>query len=329
MQRPVFCPAGVVRFPAAASATRLPNGAFVHSSSKLQTSFVYNEVFNDRCYSQHGVSLRPGDTVVDVGANVGLFALFAASCGASRVACCEPSPRTFAELQRTLSDRRNEATFRSCETVPLNVAVGGQNGSVSFTSYERLPAWSTIGEAGPQLTDYEAEVRRNVCAYADAQGDAALAVWGPLRSPLRFLARVARAPVLTSAVVSWLLARKRTSPVALCTVASVLQTLTRVHGWAGVVHFLKIDVERGEWDVLKGVGKEDWIRILQVVAEVHDVPAPGGGASRLEEVVALLCGAGGFMQKEVVTVRLVAQSNLWMVYASRRARYENESIKSG
>ena len=36
------------------------------------------------------------------------------------------------------------------------------------------------------------------------------------------------------------------------------------------IHLLKIDVERAELDVLKGIAASDWQRIEQVSAEVHD-----------------------------------------------------------
>jgi len=39
----------------------------------------------------------------------------------------------------------------------------------------------------------------------------------------------------------------------------------------GHVDLLKVDVEKAELDVLRGVGEMDWPRIRQVVAEVHDL----------------------------------------------------------
>ena len=35
-----------------------------------------------RCYCRHGIRVRNGDTVIDAGANVGLFALFLLRGGA-------------------------------------------------------------------------------------------------------------------------------------------------------------------------------------------------------------------------------------------------------
>jgi cyclopropane fatty-acyl-phospholipid synthase-like methyltransferase len=40
--------------------------------------FLYDEQYRERCYLQHGVCLGPGATVIDVGANIGMFSMFAA-----------------------------------------------------------------------------------------------------------------------------------------------------------------------------------------------------------------------------------------------------------
>ena len=47
-------------------------------ASKYDVSFLYREIFQERVYLQHGVQLAQGDVVVDVGGNIGFFALFAA-----------------------------------------------------------------------------------------------------------------------------------------------------------------------------------------------------------------------------------------------------------
>ena len=56
---------------------RLPNGLAVRYASKSDVLFLYEETYRRRCYQQHGIRLRPGGTVLDVGANIGLFAMAA------------------------------------------------------------------------------------------------------------------------------------------------------------------------------------------------------------------------------------------------------------
>lgn len=74
--------------------TTLPNGLIVCYASKYDVSFLYREIFQEQVYLQHGVKLAEGDVVVDVGGNIGFFALFAAQrVGTSgRVITAEPIP---------------------------------------------------------------------------------------------------------------------------------------------------------------------------------------------------------------------------------------------
>jgi cyclopropane fatty-acyl-phospholipid synthase-like methyltransferase len=49
----------------------LPNGLSVKHVSTQDLRFLYEEVFVQKCYLQHGLQLRPGDTVLDIGAHKG------------------------------------------------------------------------------------------------------------------------------------------------------------------------------------------------------------------------------------------------------------------
>ena len=63
---------------AAGLTTRLPNGLAVRYVSKRDVAFLYQEIYQQRCYLRHGISLPRGGTVLDIGGNIGLFALSAA-----------------------------------------------------------------------------------------------------------------------------------------------------------------------------------------------------------------------------------------------------------
>src|SRR5215831_15660295 len=60
-----------------------------------------HEIFVDKLYFQEGVSVLPGDIVLDVGANIGVFTLLAAQQGA-QVYAYEPISLTFAALQQNV-----------------------------------------------------------------------------------------------------------------------------------------------------------------------------------------------------------------------------------
>ena len=55
---------------------QLPNGLEIAHNNKNETDLLYLELFEERTYLRHGISLRDGDSVFDIGANVGLFTLF-------------------------------------------------------------------------------------------------------------------------------------------------------------------------------------------------------------------------------------------------------------
>lgn len=78
-------------------------------------------------YTRNGFQIRPTDTVIDIGANIGTFALDAARCASQgRVLCFEPDADNFRLLQMNL--RRNH-----CHSVTaVRAAVAGADGDVTL-----------------------------------------------------------------------------------------------------------------------------------------------------------------------------------------------------
>ena len=50
---------------------RLPNGWHICHNCPAEAAFIYEEIFEEQCYIQHGIAVRDGDICVDVGANIG------------------------------------------------------------------------------------------------------------------------------------------------------------------------------------------------------------------------------------------------------------------
>lgn len=72
----------------------------VHAVDEEEAAFLYDEIVVRRVYCQHGLSVPPGGTIVDVGANIGLFSVLAAADGARAVFAFEPIPPLVASLAR-------------------------------------------------------------------------------------------------------------------------------------------------------------------------------------------------------------------------------------
>ena len=93
------------------------NGKNIAYVSKVDVAFLYREIEGKRCYFQHGIALAKGDTVIDVGANIGIFAAQAARevSNSGRVIACEPLPATFAALQHNMRSLLNPGMSITCQ----------------------------------------------------------------------------------------------------------------------------------------------------------------------------------------------------------------------
>jgi 2-polyprenyl-3-methyl-5-hydroxy-6-metoxy-1,4-benzoquinol methylase len=63
----------------------------IYCLNEPEARATLDEIFVDKLYLQEGISILPGDTVFDIGANIGVFTLCAAQQGA-RVYAFEPVP---------------------------------------------------------------------------------------------------------------------------------------------------------------------------------------------------------------------------------------------
>lgn len=273
--------------------------------SKREVDFIHHEVFVERSYLQHGITLKPGDTVFDVGANIGLFALFAdVQCrGDCRLFCFEPIPETFEFLRRNLQEH-GLAQRPSVRLLNVGLTHWGGAERAPFTYFPSAPGNST---------QYATEKRRRVhAALGRLMNEARFAfeTIGKLprrHRPFYWVAYVMAYPFFP-------LVRRRLATASngrevecrLLTLSAILREYA-----VEAVDLLKIDVEGAELDVLDGIDDADWPRIRQVSMEAH---AAEGQADR---IVALLRARGFSVAVERSTWALAFVENNVNVYARR------------
>jgi amino acid adenylation domain-containing protein/FkbM family methyltransferase len=220
-----------------------------------ETRYLFDEIFVQRTYLRGGVILREDAVVVDVGANIGMFSLFVdRAVPGARILAFEPLPEAYACLERNLAGRTGRTEL-------FGFGLSDHEHAGTFTVY---PGYSMMsGQA----------------EYADPASEIALVE--------RFLSN-RRDRELLEGVGEVLQDRfaPGTQPVELRRLSDVLTQRD-----VGRIDLLKIDVQRAEWDVLRGLDDRHLAEVQQIAMEVHDDTggAPGG---RVAEITAYLTGHG-------------------------------------
>ncbi len=220
--------------PAGATLLDLPDGTPVVQRNRGETEFLYGEIFTGRGYLRHGITIAPGNRVFDVGANIGLFTLFAGrEAPGVTVYAFEPIPQVFAALAAN-------AALHGIATRLFEHALGEAPGEAELTYYPHATLLSgrhADGEDREVVRSFLARDPAGLARISDADADEML--------DLRLLGE----PVV-------------------CRVRTLAEVIREEE--VDRIDLLKVDAEKSELEVLSGLGEGDWGKVRQVVAEVHD-----------------------------------------------------------
>jgi FkbM family methyltransferase len=223
-----------------------PLGELYHFEA-IETIYFVDEVITRRIYCGNNITISPGDIVLDVGANVGVFSLFAAKQGA-RVYACEPIPETFAALQK------NVALHHLTDQIkPLNIGLCDSSATKIMHHYPRLTGFSSC------------QPRETAIMGLEAAGDALLPLMRevyPIRHWFSRRFRFLRRPIMHQVVV------RSTASVEISCQFDTISGIIASENLAAI-DLLKLDAECADWEVLKGISEDDWPKIRQIAMEVH------------------------------------------------------------
>ncbi len=256
---------------------RLPNGLEVAFQSKTETDYFYDEIFRRRCYLRHGLSLPDGACVFDVGANIGMFTLFAhAESANARSFSFEPAPPLFRILEGNVRRHSPRAQV-------FNFGISDKERSARFTFYPNSSGMSSFHAD----RDEEKEVLSSIVHSQAEEGAAGM---NEVLDHSRH----------------WLDSRlsSETFECRLRPLSDVIREC-RVER----IDFLKIDVQKSEMSVLRGIADDDWTKIRQIAAEVHDIDGGMG------EFTGLLESKGFKVSSQ--SERVLEGSVLFNVFAKR------------
>ena len=261
----------------------LPNEMTIVCRNRNETEFMYEEIFEDKTYLNFGIDVPNDACIFDVGANIGLFTLFASQLAPrSLVYSFEPISPVFEILRRNVEIHGVNAKLFEC-------GLSNVSEQSSFTYYPNVSLMSG--------------------RFADVVADS--------ETVKSFVMGQQHGNELPSAEqLDELIAERLTSERFTCQ----LKTLSEVIRDEGVkkIDLLKIDVEKGELEVLAGIEDADWPKLQQIVMEVHDLDG------RVRQVTELLSRNG--FTVNVQQDAMLKQTSLYNLYASRNPQTVSHKI---
>lgn len=216
----------------------------LHCVNEWEASFLREEVSG---YFTPGLDLPPGATVLDVGANIGVFAaaVYERLGGDARIFAFEPMP----PLYEVLARNAEEFFDGKLTTLPYGLAASEQELDFSYFPGATIFS-SSLRDAG----NIEQERRRVTASVVEMikLGD----------TPLRRLP----APLLRLVVGRKLRVMRQLEKHRV-----LVRPLSAVLDEQGIdrIDLLKIDVEGAELAVLQGIEERHWPLVRQAVIEVE------------------------------------------------------------
>lgn len=230
----------------------LPNGMNIAYLSDLQANAGYREVIEEAMYLKHGIELRDGDCVFDVGANIGFFELFANMHAKQlKLYAFEPIPPTFAVLEANVR-------YYGLNSNIFPFGLSDKAETTEFTFYPEMAGLSgRYSETG-----LDRQITKSI-----------------ILSDLRQVGAQGTSVVLEETELDAILDKQLASETYQCQLRTVSEVIAEQQ--IERIDLLKIDVEKAEVDVLMGIKQADWPKIQQIVLEIDN-------RENLEQIMAML-----------------------------------------
>ena len=270
----------------------LPNHLEIAHLNQYETEYLYQEIFVDRVYLKHGIVFNEDDCIIDVGANIGLFTLFAQQKSPKgTIYAFEPAPHAFDKLQ-------TNAKLYCQNTHLFNCGLGGEHTEETFTFYPRSSVFSSFAADTEQDEKAIRSVIINMLQRDNSLDEESL-------------------ERLADEFIKDRLERE--------TYQAQLRTLSEIIEEYKIekIDLLKLDAEKSELAILQGIKDNHWSLIKQIAMEVHDQEG-----STIKKVLRLLEDKG--FKFVVDEESLLHGSGLYNIYATRpNQKYNSGSQQFG
>lgn len=239
----------------------LPNHRRIAVISNFSALDIYREIYEDEPYLREGLSIGPGDVVIDIGGNIGLWSLFILEQVPNiKLITVEPIPQIFEVLQENLKDYKSP----KYSVTLLKIGLAEKEKKAEFNFYPRVASDSTA---------IPFDMDQQVKYY--------------LSMPQKGIARI-----LPSTLKSWCIRKMLRWYYSPQKVECQLKTFSQVVEELQLDHidFVKLDAENAEREVITGIAEKHWSKIRQISMEIHtNIP---GGNSSVEDFTKLIQSKG-------------------------------------
>ena len=222
--------------------TTLADKSKIYCISNIEAQMLYEHIEG---YLTESISIKPGDTIIDIGANIGVFGIVLSKKFNNNINIYsfEPIPDIYQILQKNtvLSNNKNFLAY--------GWGISDNDESVNITFYPNSPALST---SYPEIWNNE--------------NDLIQAIEGNLNNAPKNWWWSKYIPKFSYRYIMKRLRRK--SKIVNCQLKTLESTIKECN--IKSIDLLKIDCEGNELKVVHGISNDNWEIIKQLVIEVHD-----------------------------------------------------------
>lgn len=228
----------------------LPNKEKIHVLNVKEALFLYDDIFVRQSYLQHEITLKQGNTVLDVGANIGLFTLFVNHyCqGNVNIFAFEP----ISQLYKILEKNAKNATV-------INSGLWDEDCEAIF---DYFPHYSLLSGVDAKFSPEE---KKNLTSLILDNLDNVKNKNYFIENIIRACPSIWRAMLVEFILDNFWLRTKRCN-VTLASLSKIIKEYN-----LSEINLVKLDAEKAELKILEGIELTDWPKIQQFVIEVHDI----------------------------------------------------------
>lgn len=263
---------------------KLPNGQRIYTPDRITSSAVYDEIYKKNEYIRKGIQIHDGNTIFDVGANIGLFTRYITEHAKNlQIFAFEPVPVTFNALKLNTEGLPANVTV-------YNIGLGERQETINIEYYPRVSCDSAIIPF-----DFELKIEqyakyfknKSVTKIFPQRFNKALA-----RSFLKWAYKAVKIPVQIRRLSDYIIENR----------------IDRID-------LLKLDAENYEKQIIAGIDANHWDKIRQIAMEVHTHIK--GGENLLDEMMKFLQEKGFHVEARLDSA--YAQFGAIMVYGIKNS----------